>query len=357
MKRIKKHVFLKTYLDLQTTINALNICRVSCCDNTSVVGNLKITMAHNFFISHANNDKDVAEIIARIIERITLRQILPWYSSDTSSTGGLKPGSIWFNEIIAKLIKSRAIVAVLTPNSINRHWIYFESGIGEALDDCEVIPICIGVKRDSILPPLGMYQCYQLTDYRSLKEFCGKLLNKFDISFDEEMSQPILEKAIHELSQISFNGNKNDKNEDSLTRDVIDDLKAHIDKRFIEILNDQQKNKNDSNIWSKKISSILYTITIKINFPEYKKDEFVEVRNTDTVAHVFDSIWYLLSNYVEPFTYLKNWILIDYVRKRKLIIKEVATMIPASIIFRPEIIWQVEKLDEEYKGSDSDTKK
>lgn len=39
-------------------------------------------MTHNFFISHYSNDKDIAGVIAGIIQRITLRQIVPWYSID-----------------------------------------------------------------------------------------------------------------------------------------------------------------------------------------------------------------------------------------------------------------------------------
>jgi len=128
-------------------------------------------MAHELFISHYNGDKNIAELFSNALGRITLGQINPWFSSDDNKNGGLKPGDIWFNQIFAKITQSKAVVSLLTPNSINRHWIYFESGIGQAKEGCEVIPVSIGIKKDEILPPLGLYQCYQLNDYRSVVDF------------------------------------------------------------------------------------------------------------------------------------------------------------------------------------------
>ena len=166
-------------------------------------------MSHNFFISHYSKDKPIAELFSNALRRITLEQINPWFSSD--NLGGLKPGDIWFNRIISKINQSKAVVSLLTPNSINRPWIYFESGIGQALENCEVIPVCIGLKRDSILPPLGLYQCYQLNDYRSVVDFFSKLLALFEIKFDEEMSKGVIEKFVSDISKINFEKEENNK--------------------------------------------------------------------------------------------------------------------------------------------------
>ena len=110
-------------------------------------------MPHKFFISHYSGDKDIAEVFSNALKDITLGQINPWFSSDSSGNDGLKPGDIWFNQILAKITDSKAVVALLTPNSINRPWIYFESGIAQALEGCDVIPVCIGTKRVTALIP------------------------------------------------------------------------------------------------------------------------------------------------------------------------------------------------------------
>ena len=114
-------------------------------------------MNHRFFLSHYSSDKNIVDIVSKTLKRITLNQIVPWFSSNESGTGGLKPGNLWFNEILDKIQKSKAVVAILTPNSISRPWIYFESGIGQTLEGCEIMPICIGIDRSKIYPPLGLY--------------------------------------------------------------------------------------------------------------------------------------------------------------------------------------------------------
>jgi len=87
-------------------------------------------MIHKFFISHYGGDKNIAELFSNALRRITLEQISPWFSSDDNRGGGLRPGDIWFNQILDRITQSKAVVSLLTPNSINRPWIYFESGIG-----------------------------------------------------------------------------------------------------------------------------------------------------------------------------------------------------------------------------------
>ena len=315
-------------------------------------------MTHNFFLSHFSGDKEVAEVIASVLHRISVRQLAPWYSSDSSSDGGLKPGNIWFNEILSKIVQSKALVAVLTPNSIGRPWIYFESGIGQALEHCEVIPVCVSVKRDSILPPLGMYQCYQLTDYKSLKEFVGKLLKKFDIYFDEEMSKPILEKALTEISKFSFdNDNKGDSKAVDFNQ-VLSELKSHIDKRFIDLLESQLPAYSTGNkmLATNDVGyaeTLTYTITIHVNFPEYKGKQFLEVRMGETVQDVLNNMYFLLSKYIKPFTYMESWILRNPSDGQRMVLREIGDLVPAKYVFKQDIEWEAIKIKEEYKASSS----
>ncbi|WP_421799592.1 toll/interleukin-1 receptor domain-containing protein [Haliscomenobacter sp.] len=313
-------------------------------------------MAHNFFLSHYSRDKEIAEIIANALNRISLRQIMPWYSSDSSESGGLKPGNIWFTEILGKINQSRALVAVLTPNSIGRPWIYFESGIAQSLENCEIIPVCVGIIRDNIHPPLGMYQCYQLTDYRSLKEFIGKLLAKFEITFDEEMSKPVLEKAISDLAKVEFKEEGKTEEKSIDIQELLTDLKSHIDKRFVDMLDRQSNWSLDKSIAQNEevaFEEIIYTITIIVNFPEYKGKRFLEVRIDDTVQDVLNSMYFLLKEYIEPFTYMEKWVLKNPKNNQRMILREIGRMVPAKHIFKQEIEWEAIKLKEEYKASSS----
>ena len=307
-------------------------------------------MQHNFFISHYHGDMDIAELIARTLRRISLNQLNPWFSSDTSEYGGIKAGERWFIEIMNKLSESRALIVLLTPNSIENHWLYFESGVAEAVKNCSIIPVCIGIKRENINPPLGLYQCYQLSDYRSLKEFINKVVAKFDISFDEEMAQPVLEVMLKELSMKSFeNFHANEKPEASLLQ-VINEIKEHFDKSHISLIDRLKSNfvsENRSDVQD-PIAGPTYTITLHIKFPEHQATQFVEIRPKDSVGNVIDSIFFLVSKFVPPFTYLEKWILRNAKTKSFLIIAEMEDLVSANNIFSLSSEWIVLPIDEPY---------
>ncbi|MBI3520027.1 MAG: toll/interleukin-1 receptor domain-containing protein [Bacteroidetes bacterium] len=320
-------------------------------------------MSHKFFISHYSKDKSIAELFSNALRRITLEQISPWFSSDTTGGQGLQPGDIWFNQILTKITQSKAVVSLLTPNSIDRPWIYFESGIGQALPDCEIIPVCIGVKRDSILPPLGLYQCYQLNDYRSVVEFFSKLLTLFGIKFDEEMSRVVIEKLVADISQISFEKEeKKDENKDSIEK-LIESFKSHIDKRFLEVLEkptyqivgDNLNLKIDEGGKNKK-SEIepSYSVTFDVDFEDFKNDSlYIDIRPSDTFQTVTNTLFFMLSNYVKPFRYLEEWVIIEKDTNMHVIIREVGEMIPATSIFKPDTKWKIIKLENPYSALDS----
>ncbi|WP_047447819.1 toll/interleukin-1 receptor domain-containing protein [Alistipes sp. ZOR0009] len=320
-------------------------------------------MSQNFFISHYSKDKHIAELFSTALSRITLEQISPWFSSDNASNSGLKPGDIWFNQILSIITQSKAVVALLTPNSINRPWIYFECGIGQALEKCEVIPVCIGINRDTIIPPLGLYQCYQLNDYRSVVDFFSKLLTLFNIRFDEEMARVVIEKLVSEISKVKFE--EQDKKTDKSLMNielVLENFKNHVDKRFIEVLEKQNYHINNSTIingnnFNKKNNNTntetSYSILISIIFPEFKNDLFIEIRESDTFQSVANAIYNMISDYVGIWKYLEEWVIIDKKTNLHVIIREIGDLIPAKFVFRPNSEWRVEKLKKPYSILDS----
>lgn len=319
-------------------------------------------MSHKFFISHFSGDKVIAELFSNALRRITLEQITPWYSSDSSGDNGLKPGDIWFNQILKRIIGSRAIVSLLTPNSIDRPWIYFESGIGQALENCPVIPVCIGVKRDSILPPLGLYQCYQLNDYRSVVEFFSKLLELFQIKFDEEMSKVVIEKLISDISRITFETSKDTIEEIQSVERLIENLKNHFDKRFIEVLEKpiypvtQEKRltfeREEINILD--YSNSAYSVLFSINFPKFQNDVYIDIREGDSFQDVANSLYFILREHVGIFKYLEEWVIIQKSTNKRLIIREIGAWIPADCIFSPNSKWEIIKLTKPYCANTSD---
>lgn len=321
-------------------------------------------MAHKFFISHYSGDKYIAEIFSAALRRITLEQISPWFSSDSSVTEGLRPGDIWFTQILSKIIDSKAVVILLTPNSINRPWLYFESGIAQALEGCDVIPICIGIKRDNLLPPLGLYQSYQLSDYRSSVEFFSKLLSLFGIKFDEEMSKIVLERMITEISKITFDNNIEDEVAKKNVEAVVENLKSFIDRRFIELLERPQYRIAGDNLVinvpnidaineENTNSKAFYSIEFKLDLTNAERNYFLEVRENDSIQVVLNNIYFLINEFVKPYTYLESWIIKYYATDIYVVVREVADKIPAKFIFEPETKWDIILLTSPYTGTES----
>lgn len=227
-------------------------------------------MDYKLFISHSTKDRLLAEAITELLSKITLKLLDPWFSSDTRSNKGLNPG-LWFNQIVNQISGSKALIAIMTPNSINSPWIYYESGIAQALEDCDIIPICVNLNKDNLPFPLKFYQAYQLSDYSSLKEFVAKLLGICGVHFDEEVSKPFITKAIKTFANINFGAFQNIGSPVDI-QSMFEDLRNHIDKRFIDYL----PNPNSDKVVSERL---LYTIPIEIPFLIHNSIQYEESIN------------------------------------------------------------------------------
>jgi len=283
------------------------------------------------------------------LTRLTLRQLTVWHSSDSSGNGGLKPGHIWLDEIRLQLSKSKAVVALLTPRSIARPWLLFESGFGAASKECDVIPVCVGIDNIGDVPfPLAMYQSYQLADYESIRRFIEKLLTRYEIQFDEEMARPALKELIGKLvnepadesmSLSSFNTRSIDQ--------AFSDLKIHIDKRMLEIL----RLGAPVSIESRPTAS--YNVIIDLRaYIKHSASQYLEIDSEMSVQDALDAVFYMLPD-MPTFKYLEKWMLRDTDAGLNLVIREIGSRIPAHVIFKPNSNWEVILLSKPYSPEDS----
>ncbi|HXQ36466.1 MAG TPA: PAS domain S-box protein [Anaerolineales bacterium] len=164
-------------------------------------------MAPKIFLSHAGSDKKIAKLLAETLSRISLRQISIWFSSDPSAAGGIKPGQVWMEEIKTQLVASQVTLVLLTPNSLDRPWLYFESGYGFSNRKGQVIPLCLGMEHSQVPLPLAIFQCFEINTFESFTHFCKKLFALLHIRFDEEMSASILHEAVNDLVSASTQAN------------------------------------------------------------------------------------------------------------------------------------------------------
>jgi tetratricopeptide (TPR) repeat protein len=119
------------------------------------------------FISHAHADAVLVSAFKELLERIFGRTTLTIdYSSDDSPGGGIQAGTPWLDWILDKVRTADIVVVVLTPESLGRPWLMWESGaatgIALASQRSEsVMPLLFRVNREDVTSPLSHLQAVQ----------------------------------------------------------------------------------------------------------------------------------------------------------------------------------------------------
>lgn len=157
-------------------------------------------------ISHAYDEKELAEAWKELIETISARAITVWFSSDLRGTGGMTPGEDWRRNLERRLIENNLILAIQTPSSASHAWIIWECGIAHGMhasvatkrrgiaggiflakdhsQDLGVIPVVYAMKRGNLSNPLNSYQVYEGEDPAQVRQVCEYLVGKVGIKLE-----------------------------------------------------------------------------------------------------------------------------------------------------------------------------
>jgi len=136
------------------------------------------------FISHTGADAPVANELGRLIRRVFAGAIIPWYSSDKSPRGGIKPGEPWWERIHDELRGAAQVFALVTPRSVNKPWIYWESGIGSMACQGKVTAVVFRMKIADLAPPLSYFEGIDGLDPDSLNPGICKVGDAADLAPD-----------------------------------------------------------------------------------------------------------------------------------------------------------------------------
>jgi len=308
-------------------------------------------MVHHVFLSHDSRDHVIADVLAHTISRMSLGQISVWHSSDSDAAGGLRPGTVWLDEIRGRLAASKALIVLLTPQSVTRPWLLFESGYGAASPGCYVIPVCVGVDSVTDVPyPLAMYQSYLLSDYNSLRRFADKLFARYEIPFDETMTKPVLEEAVRGLLEaISASVADQPPTRPKTVDELAAEVKEHLDKRLVGLLS--------SGILNSATPSRRHDYyTVPIDLGEgvrNPRQQLLEVGVETSVQDALDAVFRFIDDEFRAFTYLDKWLLREVGTGHRLVVVEVGGRVPASTVFRPGSKWEVVRLNRPYSPADS----
>jgi hypothetical protein len=120
-------------------------------------------MALAIFLSHSHHDRAIAGALASLVADLFGNKVSVDYSSDQNAGGGIPPGAQWLPWILTHITAADRTFVLLTPNSMHRPWVLWESGAaaGVALGaqkPSPVVPITFGIKDDDIPSPFSSAQ-------------------------------------------------------------------------------------------------------------------------------------------------------------------------------------------------------
>ena len=132
------------------------------------------------FISHASTDGEFANAVKYEIEKVFTNDVAVF---STSSPGAISVGSDWLAEIESRLECAQAVIAIVTPVSIERPWLWFEVGATWSRgrqQKLKIYPLCAPEMDLGHLPsPLDRLQALSMGKAADLKLLFQALIDQF----------------------------------------------------------------------------------------------------------------------------------------------------------------------------------
>ena len=182
------------------------------------------------FISHIVEEKEVALKLKEYLERDFLKKFV-FVSSDD-----LKPGMAWFEEIIDNLQKTKMLLLMCSPRSINKPWLHFEAG-AIFIQKKIVIPICYSGLRVTDLPPqFSRMQAVSLENPIQIQNLYETVANRIlacnlpQVSF-HDISQELLSLMTNQKILFIVSPNLKDK---YYPKDALTGISPHFKLQFID---------------------------------------------------------------------------------------------------------------------------
>lgn len=294
-------------------------------------------------ISHSSKDAALAKDLHDLIERASLKQIQPWFSSDKSAFGGIGAGDRWFDRIRKELHESSAVIVLVTPNSTSSAWVHFEAGFGAANSDLEIIPLVVGIEDFSIIPnPITHWQMYRAARVDDCVQFAEKLFGRMEVHFDRELVETILQGFASKCQKSTFPSSAKVKQNNIPATDDFLDLRHYLDQKFFDLAGRISTEETNFTGYGVEIENPYEATPIKVHID--LETSFNELLN---------EVYYQIADYVGVYKYMVEWVLTDADNEDRLIVREIGDEIPARILVPPFRKLVVTKLQFPYSGTDS----
>lgn len=146
-------------------------------------------MKKQIFISHTKNESDFAISLQDWIREILDDFIDVFVSSDNGVSIPL--GSEWPKRIKESLENSNLVLVLVSHQSIDRKWIYFEAGAGY-VREIPVIPICIGgITKEELPTPLSLLQAIEVPNSINESVLLNKIIEASDLGLPKSFKKVI----------------------------------------------------------------------------------------------------------------------------------------------------------------------
>jgi hypothetical protein len=132
------------------------------------------------FVSHASSDAEFANAVKAEVEKVFANGINVFC---TSSPGAIPAGTDWLLDVETRLEGAQAVIAIVTPVSIERPWLWFEIGATWAkgrAGAARIYPLCAAeIKLSDLPPPLDRLQALSIGRATDLKILFESLIQQF----------------------------------------------------------------------------------------------------------------------------------------------------------------------------------
>ena len=130
------------------------------------------------FISHVHEDAQIAHCLKDFLDEAFIGTFRIFVSSDGAS---IRAGDNWSSSIEQALTETALVLAVITNNSVERRWIYFECG-GAYFARKRVVPVCCrGFPISALSPPLSWLQAIDGSDSGGVERLIEAIAHTFDL--------------------------------------------------------------------------------------------------------------------------------------------------------------------------------
>lgn len=247
-----------------------------------------------------------------------------WFSSDTSPTGGVTPGSPWFDQLVSRIEASEVFLALVTPTSIENLWLHYETGCA-ATKRIPIVPIVAGVSVSDVRLPLSLYNAYNISQPESLKTLLVRLFDAQKIRHDELMLETPVRNAVQQINSV-LEENYSDQISDN--DGGAGKILRLIDKRFMDLIN-QLSHPETAEVPAYSVSAAVTKAGKEVSRIS------IDISAEDSLGDVSHALYFKIQKYVSPFSYLVEWLVRDRTLGVDLIMRDFLDSVAASAVIKP----------------------